>query len=178
MENRIYRAVLVATIWLASCPASFAWVVQPTLAFSSAARTALTRSRTTPPPPTTSTSTTTALAMVECFNLEATDLSGDHEQVGSELAASLQRMLDEEWMPQEVHALMGQDVKDAYITCRENGQSDVMSIMTTAADKLTENWERYDAEAFVNAWDCANYVSDWLTTRSGEEVCECTQKLY
>lgn len=116
--------------------------------------------------------------MVECFNLENSELGQDHEQVGSELAASLQRMLDEEWMPQEVHGLMAQDVKEAYLACRENGDAQLMSIMTTVADVLTENWERYDAEAFVNAWDCANYVSDWLTTRSGEETCECTQKLY
>ena len=121
---------------------------------------------------------TTIALSVQSFNLDATPLSDDHEQIGKELAASLQRMLDEEWMPQAVHVQMGRDVMETYIACRTSGDADVASILTSVAEKLTEHWDQYNAEAFVGAWDCANYVSDWLTTRAGAETCSCTHKIY
>jgi len=122
-------------------------------------------------------STATSLS-VASLNLEGTQIGTNHEQVGEELAQSLCRMLDSEWMPQEVHRKMGQVVKETYIECRESNEADLMHIMTTVADNLSEKWQEYDAEAFVNAWDIANYVSDYLTVQTGEEGCECTQKIY
>jgi hypothetical protein len=117
-----------------------------------------------------------ALAMVESLSLES--LSDNHEAVGQELADSLQRMLDAEWMPQEVHVRMAASVKQSYVTCRLAGDSDLMSIMTVTADDLTAKWKEYDADAFVNAWDISNYVSDFLASKTGSRGCECTQKIY
>jgi len=148
------------------CPCANAWLQSSPATFSRSATTARPRF------------SNSALGMVESFNLEATQISGNHEEVGQELADSLQKMLDEEWMPQEVHVRMANDAKESYVSCRQAGEADVMAIMTTVADKLTDNWHNYHADAFVNAWDCANYVSDWLTTKSGGEGCECTQKIY
>jgi hypothetical protein len=117
-----------------------------------------------------------ALAMVESLSLES--ISDNHEAVGQELADSLQRMLDAEWMPQEVHARMAASVKQSYVSCRLAGDSDLMSIMTVTADDLTAKWKDYDADAFVNAWDISNYVSDFLASKTGSRGCECTQKIY
>lgn len=117
--------------------------------------------------------------MVESFDLMSnTKLSENHEDVGQELAESVQRMLDNEWMPQEIHFKMGQIVKMSYMQCRQSGQSDLMTIMTTVADNLNAHWHEYDAETFVNAWDIANYVSDWLVFQTGAEGCECANKIY
>ena len=81
-------------------------------------------------------------------------------------------------MPQEVHVEMGQSAKISYLTCRESGEHDLMTIMTTIADDLTDNWSEYDADAFVNAWDIANYVSDYLVKLSGNESCDCSAKIH
>jgi hypothetical protein len=106
-------------------------------------------------------------------------LGDDHEKVGAELASSVQRWLDAEWMPQEIHARMGASCAASYVTCRRGGADDcVMSILTQTADDLTTDWAKYDAEAFVNAWDVANYVSDYLTQKSGNEGCECSSTIY
>lgn len=114
---------------------------------------------------------------VESISFES--LSSNHEDVGQEMANSLQRMLDTEWMPQEIHMKMAQRVKESYIKCRTTDETaDIMTIMTTVADDLTAHWAEYDKDAFVNAWDVANYVSDFLTTKAGGESCGCTSKIY
>ena len=81
-------------------------------------------------------------------------------------------------MPQEVHKQIGDKAKESYLKCRNNGDDDLMMVMTTVADDLTENWDKYDADAFVNAWDIANYVSDYLVQRSGAEACVCSTKIH
>lgn len=114
---------------------------------------------------------------VESISFE--NLSNNHEDVGQEMANSLQKMLDTEWMPQEIHVKMAQRVKESYIKCRTTDETaDIMTIMTTVADDLTAHWTEYDKDAFVNAWDVANYVSDFLTTKAGGESCGCTSKIY
>jgi hypothetical protein len=114
---------------------------------------------------------------VESISLE--NLSSNHEDVGQEMANSLQRMLDTEWMPQEIHMKMAQRVKESYINCRTADETaDIMTIMTTVADDLTAHWTEYDKDAFVNAWDIANYVSDFLATKAGGESCGCSSKIY
>jgi hypothetical protein len=102
----------------------------------------------------------------------------EHETVGSDLALSVQRWLDAEWMEQTVHIKMAAVCKETYIRCRTSGQEDLMTIMVSVADDLQSNWNEYDADAFVNAWDVSNYVSDYLTSRLGIEGCECSSKLY
>lgn len=81
-------------------------------------------------------------------------------------------------MPQEVHNRMADSAKQSYINCREAGEHDLMAIMTTVADDLNANWEEYDADAFINGWDIANYVSDYLVQVSGGENCDCSTKIF
>lgn len=105
-------------------------------------------------------------------------MGDNHEEVGEDLAGSVQRWLDAEWMPQEVHVQMGKSCKRTYMQCREEGEVDLMALMMQVADDLQENWGQYDKDAFVNAYDISNYVSDYFTTKSGVEGCECVTKIY
>ena len=117
------------------------------------------------------------LRMIESINVET--LSDDHELVGTELATSIRLWLDNEWMPQLVHEQMAQQCKMTYITCRNKNENDLMAIMTYIADDLNKNWKLYNKDAFVNAWDIANYVSDYLTAQiSDAENCGCSSKIY
>jgi hypothetical protein len=61
---------------------------------------------------------------------------------------------------------------------REEGNVDVMDIMMQVGTDLDKNWKEYDADAFVNAWDVANYVSDYLIQRSGNQGCECSSQIF
>jgi hypothetical protein len=81
-------------------------------------------------------------------------------------------------MPQDVHERMAESAKQSYIKCREAGDDDLMLIMTTIADDLTSKWAEYDKDAFVNAWDISNYVSDYLVQASGQEGCDCSSKIH
>ena len=46
----------------------------------------------------------------------------------------------------------------SYILCPEAGVTDGTSIMIRKAEDLSQDWyEKYDADAFVNAWDFTNY---------------------
>ena len=114
-------------------------------------------------------------AGVEMVSLAS--LGDDHEAVGESIAKSLADWLDDEWMPQEVHVKMGVSVKNTYITCRSNGVDDISTIMTDVTDDLYERWEIYDKDAFVNAWDIGNYVSDYLIAKAGAETCGCSTKI-
>mmetsp|Transcript_2471 Transcript_2471/g.3639 ORF Transcript_2471/g.3639 Transcript_2471/m.3639 type:complete len:177 (+) Transcript_2471:61-591(+) len=110
------------------------------------------------------------------------DVLGDnHDQVGSEIATSVTAWLDAEWIPQQVHIDMAESVKKSYVRGRMAGEEQIMEIMMRVQEELSENWmEKYDADAFVNAWDVANYVSDYLSTKAlqGEEGCGCTSEIY
>jgi hypothetical protein len=133
-------------------------------------------------PSTTTTSATrlsssTGLGMaVDAISVEG--LSSDHDAVGSKIKESVQRWLDAEWMPQEVHERMAESCKRSYCACRESGQTDLMAIMIAVAEDLEKSWREYDADAFVNAWDVGNYVSDYLTSQTGIEGCECSNRIY
>jgi hypothetical protein len=111
-------------------------------------------------------------------SISVANMGDNHEAVGEDLAGSVQRWLDAEWMPQEVHVQMGQSCKRTYMTCREEGEVDLMALMMQTADDLTENWGQYDKDAFVNAYDISNYVSDYFTAKSGVEGCECLTKIH
>lgn len=129
-------------------------------------------------PPTTRVSTRLAMSSseVRSVSLEALE---DHESEGMKMAASIVAWLDAEWMEQEVHVQMAESAKLSYISCREEGDAEIMSIMMKIAEDLNADWfELYDADAFVNAWDVSNYVSDYLTHRTGSETCECSNKIY
>ena len=112
---------------------------------------------------------------IQMVSLES--LGDDHEAVGESMAKSLAVWLDDEWMPQEVHIRMGASVKRTYVTCRTNGVDDIATIMTDVTDDLYAEWAEYNADAFVNAWDCGNYVADYLIAKSGGEKCSCSTKI-
>jgi hypothetical protein len=113
---------------------------------------------------------------VQSISLETLD--DDHEEIGREMADSIQRWLDAEWMPQSIHRELGTICQQTYVTCRNQGEVDLMTIMMQTADDLNEQWDKYNADAFVNAWDITNYVSDFLTAKTGIQGCECTSKIY
>eukprot|EP00565_Helicotheca_tamesis_P001873 CAMPEP_0185723528 /NCGR_PEP_ID=MMETSP1171-20130828/345_1 /TAXON_ID=374046 /ORGANISM="Helicotheca tamensis, Strain CCMP826" /LENGTH=119 /DNA_ID=CAMNT_0028391245 /DNA_START=260 /DNA_END=619 /DNA_ORIENTATION=+ len=114
---------------------------------------------------------------MEALSVES--LGGDHEAEGQRMATSIAAWLDAEWMQQEVHVQMAESAKNSYITCRQNGEDEVMSIMIAIAEDLDKNWHLYDADAFVNAWDVGNYVSDYLAQRVvGSDACECSSKIF
>jgi len=114
--------------------------------------------------------------MVDSITLE--NVGDDHEQVGDEMKGSIQRWLDAEWMEQEIHVKMAESCKISYVQARNDGIDDLMAIMVKVADDLHSKWEEYDKDAFVNNWDIANYVSDYLTSRTGSERCECSAKIH
>lgn len=145
-------------------------VQQPLLSVNDGDEVTLSSSTTSP------TTTTTSNSNVESISLDA--LSDNHEEEGALMALSVAKWLDAEWMPQEIHIQMGHSAKLSYIVCREEGDSEIMSIMMRIATDLEENWALYDKDAFVNAWDVANYVSDYLTNKSGSEGCGCSSRIY
>jgi hypothetical protein len=112
---------------------------------------------------------------VESISLESLT---DHEKEGALLATSVAKWLDAEWMPQDIHVEMGLSAKKSYMMCRQEGDGEIMSIMMRIASDLEADWSLYDKDAFVNAWDVANYVSDYLTKKSGSEGCECSSQIY
>jgi hypothetical protein len=126
--------------------------------------------------PSSASSTLIVRNMVESASVEG--MGDNHEVVGVELAGSVQRWLDAEWMPQDVHVKIGESCKVSYMNCRKEGEADLMSIMMQIADDLQEDWNLYDKDAFVNAYDISNYVSDYFTAKSGVEGCECLSKIY
>lgn len=69
---------------------------------------------------------------------------------------------------------MGESVKATYVKCRDAGETEIMTIMVAVAEDLTAKWSEYDADAFVNAWDVANYVADYMTKRVGIDGCDCS----
>ncbi|GAX20127.1 hypothetical protein FisN_17Lu123 [Fistulifera solaris] len=125
--------------------------------------------------PSTFRRSTTRLSVVESVSVESLV---DHETVGTELSGSIQRWLDAEWMPQDVHRQMGESCKLSYLKCRQTGEHDLMTIMTTVVGDLEEKWQEYDKDAFVGPWDITNYVSDFLTERAGLERCSCSSQIY
>lgn len=126
--------------------------------------------------PTTTKTSTGGLTMV----VEEDVLDGltNHEEEGSMLAKSITGWLDREWMPQEVHARMGESAKRSFVAARESGVNTIAPIMMSVADDLETNWAEYDDDAFVNAWDIGNYVSDYLMDRLGNEGCGCSAEIY
>ena len=107
------------------------------------------------------------------------DSMSDPDTFGQEMAESIQRWLDFEWMPQEIHAKMGQSCKQSLLHCHQDGVDDLMSVMMTVANDLQDDWDKeYEQDAFVSSWDVTNYVSDYLTKKSGIEGCECSARIH
>jgi hypothetical protein len=98
------------------------------------------------------------------------NLSPDFANDGKFLGDSITRWLDEEWIQQDIHGVIGDVVCELYIKSRENGVVDLGEMMMITGTKL----ESVDmGDAFVNAWDIANKVSDLLMLRLDRELCAC-----
>ena len=122
-------------------------------------------------------STTTQLCMsIESLSLEG--ISDDHEAVGMELKESVKKWLDFEWMEQTIHGEIGEICRSTYTESRGQGDAEVMSIMMKVADNLTTKWDLFYDDAFVGPYDVANYVSDFLTAKTGVEGCECSSRIH
>jgi len=92
------------------------------------------------------------------------------EEDGQFLGTSIQKWLDEEFIPQAIHEKLGAKVKSVYLTARSEGINDLGQMLLEVGTEL----EMFDMEdAFVNGWDVANKVSDLLMVRLDRELCEC-----
>jgi len=58
--------------------------------------------------------------------------------------------LDEEWTPLEVHQQLGQAAGSAYVTCRQQGDNDMSSLVLSLSNELLAFNYR---ETFVNAFE-------------------------
>jgi hypothetical protein len=93
---------------------------------------------------------------------------------GCYLRTSIARWLDEEYIVQPVHAAIGKQVEDIYLRERRNGVTDLGEMLMQVGASL----EQFDmGNAFVNAWDVANRVADFLIVRMDRELCECAGDL-
>lgn len=174
-RQRRWRPVATAIWWGAAvCCASTSVSAWQAHSLTTPSSLLVTRGRQSQRP--SSSSSVVVLHALDAITVEC--LSDDHESVASALKGSVQRWLDAEWMPQIVHEQMAQSCQQSYLRCRQNGQTEVMTIMIAVAEDLEKDWRQYDADAFVNAWDIGNYVSDYLTAQAGVEGCECSARIY
>lgn len=128
-------------------------------------------------PFTRSVSASTSLFSVSSMSLE--HLDPDHEVEGTRIAASIVKWLDTEWMPQTVHVEMAESAKLSYMASRTSGETDVMGILVRVSEDLERDWRLYDKDAFNNAWDIGNYVSDYIASRAADtDDCKCASKIY
>ncbi|CAM9910099.1 unnamed protein product [Scytosiphon promiscuus] len=95
------------------------------------------------------------------------------EEYASFLSEAIRQHLDDEWMEQECHEGIGEEVARLYLDAFKNGPSD----MTTLVLDVGSAMEKFDmGDAFVGAWDIANLVSDFLMQRMGAETSGCSTK--
>ena len=98
----------------------------------------------------------------------------DFENEGKYLSASIKQYLDDEFIKQDIHAIIGDAVGAVYVAERSNGVSDLGDMLLRVGGAL----ETLDMkEAFVGPWDVANKVADLLMFRMGRELCSCTEDL-
>ena len=98
----------------------------------------------------------------------------DFNEVGIFLGNSIQKWLDDEYIPLNVHKVIGDNVKQTYLFQRIAGVNDLGEMMMDIGTSL----ETVDMnEAFVNAWDVANKVSDLLMIKLDRELSACSGDL-
>jgi hypothetical protein len=98
----------------------------------------------------------------------------DFEKEGKYLSASIKQYLDDEFIKQDIHSIIGDAVGAVYIAERRKGVSDLGDMLLRMGGAL----ESLDMkEAFVGPWDVANKVADLLMFRMGRELCSCTEDL-
>lgn len=94
----------------------------------------------------------------------------NHLEDGQYLQSAIQIWLDNEYLPQEIHRKLGLEVQKLYIRERMSGVNDLGELLID----IGTNLESFNMEdAFVNAWDVANKVSDLLMNRMRMETSPC-----
>lgn len=84
------------------------------------------------------------------------------------LREEIRLWLDNEYIPQNIHEVLGRHVEMVYINSRRRGVNDLGEMLMDIGTSL-ENVEM--KEAFVGAWDVANKASDLLMLRMNRELC-------
>ena len=93
------------------------------------------------------------------------------EDVGAYLRTSLASYLDKEFIAQEVHAAIGKRVEELYISGRREGVCDLGEMLMLVGTRLTDTTDI--SKSFLNEWDLANLVSDFLMVKLDRELCAC-----
>ncbi|CAM9645531.1 unnamed protein product [Ectocarpus sp. 12 AP-2014] len=89
------------------------------------------------------------------------------------LSESIREHLNDEWMEQDCHKGIGEEVARLYLAAFEKGDTD----LTTLVLDMGSAMEQFDmGDAFVGAWDIANLVSDFLMEKMGAETSSCSAK--
>lgn len=91
------------------------------------------------------------------------------------LARAIQIHLDREWMPQECHVDIGNEVARIYLeSVVKGGATDLNQLIMDVGTGL----ESYDmGDAFVGGWDVANIMSDFMLEKMGLETISCSCKI-
>jgi len=59
------------------------------------------------------------------------------------------------------------------VEAREGGENDAMGVMVFISEGLEKRWSKFSDDAFVNAWDIGNYISDYLVSKVSSDGCAC-----
>ena len=82
--------------------------------------------------------------------------------------------LDNEWIKQPVHGRIGESVSDIYRKVRRASGADLTDMLMEMGTGLEQiSFDDPAGDAYVNAWDVANKVSDLLMLRMDRDLCDC-----
>lgn len=99
----------------------------------------------------------------------------DYKLEGDRIGGAVQLWLDKEYIRLPVHVEIGSKVSAEYVNLRQAGADDMGEIIMGIGTCL----ESFDLkDAFVNAWDIANKVGDFLLVLMQRETCECSDDAY
>ena len=94
------------------------------------------------------------------------------DSVGVYLRTSVVSYLDREFIEQDVHQVIGSRVEELYVQGRREGVKDLGEMLMLVGTRLTDKTDI--SKSFLNEWDIANLVSDFLMVKLGRELCDCT----
>jgi len=87
------------------------------------------------------------------------------------LSFMIARYLDEEWIEQPVHTLIGEAAGKLYQESRAAGDDDLVAILAKLSFGLKDTWGSAGfREAFEGPVDVANRAAEFLMLRQGREV--------
>jgi hypothetical protein len=98
----------------------------------------------------------------------------DIETDGEWLASQITKWLDVEWIAQPVHMRIGAGCAQIYKKGRVEGIVDLGEMLIEMGTGLEQvDFDDKTGDAYVNAWDVANKVSDLLMLRMDRDLCAC-----